>query len=112
MIFRALLTSLLALGLVACGSANLEHHQSTEPKLSLEQFFNGKLKAYGIVLDRSGNLLRRFEADLVGEWEGNQGELKEWFRFDDGEKTTRNWRLTKTGPKYLSRSGRRRDRYC
>lgn len=83
--------------LVACGSANLENHTSTSPELKLEEFFSGKLTAYGMVLDRSGNLLRRFEADLVGTWDGNKGELAEWFRFDDGEKSTRIWYLEKTG---------------
>lgn len=89
----------LAFVVVSCGSANIEQHQDTTPDLSLEQFFDGKLKAYGIVLDRLGNLLRRFEVDLVGQWTGNQGELKEWFVFDDGEKTTRTWQLTRVGEK-------------
>ncbi len=50
-----------------------------------------------MVLDRSGNLLRRFEVDLVGTWKGDKGELAEWFSFDDGEKSTRIWYLEKTG---------------
>ncbi len=87
----------LSFMLVACGSANLEHHASTNPELKLEEFFSGNLRAYGIVLDRSGNLLRRFEVDLIGTWEGNKGELAEWFRFDDGERSTRIWYLEKTG---------------
>jgi hypothetical protein len=82
--------------LAACGSASLEDHQSTTPNLKLEEFFAGDLKAYGMVLDRSGNLLRRFEVDLVGTWQGNKGQLAEWFRFDDGEKSTRTWYLEKT----------------
>ena len=90
-----IIASLVSL-LTACGSANLEQHQDTLPEFRLEHFFNGKLKAYGIVLDRSGNLLRRFEADLIAEWKGNKGELKEWFEFDDGEKTTRIWQLSRS----------------
>ncbi|MCL9782372.1 DUF3833 domain-containing protein [Vibrio sp. S4M6] len=91
---RVWLTTSLVFLLTACGSANLEQHQDTLPELCLERFFDGKLKAYGIVLDRSGNLLRRFEADLIGQWQGKQGVLKEWFEFDDGEKTTRIWHLS------------------
>lgn len=83
--------------LVACGTANLDEHASTTPALKLEEFFSGELKAYGMVLDRSGNLLRRFEVDLVGTWQGDKGELAEWFRFDDGEKSTRTWYLQKIG---------------
>ncbi len=83
--------------LIGCGSANLSEHTGTTPELKLEQFFDGDLIAYGMVLDRSGNLLRRFEADLVAEWQGDRGEIKEWFRFADGERSTRIWKLTKTG---------------
>ncbi|MCG9697076.1 DUF3833 domain-containing protein [Shewanella sp. Isolate11] len=87
---------LMLVGVSGCGSASLDEHKGTQPELKLEQFFTGKLKAYGMVFDRSGNLLRRFNADLIGHWEGDTGELKEWFEFDDGEKSTRVWQLTKT----------------
>ncbi len=93
-ILSIILTILL---LAACASANIKEHQDTLPLLKLEQFFDGKLKAYGMVLDRSGNLLRRFEVDLLADWQGDNGQIKEWFRFDDGEKSTRIWQLTRTG---------------
>ncbi|MGB1319732.1 MAG: DUF3833 domain-containing protein [Vibrio gallaecicus] len=86
-----------ALFLFGCGSASLEKHAQTTPELKLEQFFDGELKAYGMVLDRSGNLLRRFEVKLLATWEGENGEIKEWFTFDDGERSIRNWNLTRTG---------------
>ncbi|MBW3696903.1 DUF3833 domain-containing protein [Vibrio sp. T187] len=92
-IFAALILVLLT----ACGSASLEQHKGTLPELKLETFFNGELVAYGMVLDRSGNLLRRFEVDLVASWQGDRGEISEWFRFNDGEKSTRIWALEKTG---------------
>jgi hypothetical protein len=76
-----------------CGSASLDDYSNTTPELKLKQFFDGKLKAYGIVLDRSGKLLRRFDVDLIANWDGDKGEIKEWFSFDDGEKSTRIWRL-------------------
>lgn len=81
--------------ITACSSASLDKHAQTQPLLKLEQFFNGDLTAYGMVLDRNGNLLRRFEVKLVGRWQGNKGELKEWFYFDDGETSTRTWNLEK-----------------
>lgn len=92
---KYLMSLLLLLLVTACGSASLEEHRGTQPELKLEHFFDGKLKAYGIVLDRSGNLLRRFEVDLVANWQGDNGEIKEWFEFDDGEKSTRIWQLKK-----------------
>ncbi|WP_375749030.1 DUF3833 domain-containing protein [Vibrio sp. HN007] len=93
---KQLVVFCLTLILTACGSASLDEHGSTTPDLKLEEFFSGELKAYGMVQDRSGNLLRRFEVDLLGSWEGNKGKLEEWFRFDDGEKSTRTWYLEKT----------------
>ncbi|MDB1125596.1 DUF3833 domain-containing protein [Vibrio algarum] len=83
--------------LTACGSASLKEHTNTTPELKLEQFFDGELKAYGMVLDRSGNLLRRFEVKLLASWQGDEGEIKEWFVFDDGEKSTRVWQLKNLG---------------
>lgn len=92
---KSLIFILLFLLLGGCGSASLGDYSDTTPELKLEQFFDGKLKAYGIVLDRSGKLLRRFDVDLIASWDGDQGEIKEWFLFDDGEKSTRIWRLNK-----------------
>jgi hypothetical protein len=91
---KIMLLSFLLL-LSACGSAGLDDYKNTSPELKLEQFFDGKLKAYGMVFDRSGLLLRRFEVDLLASWDGDNGEIKEWFVFDDGEKTTRIWQLVR-----------------
>ncbi|MGC9403550.1 DUF3833 domain-containing protein [Vibrio genomosp. F10 str. 9ZC157] len=87
----------LTIMLSACGNATLDKHKDTFPELKLEQFFDGELVAYGMVLDRSGNLLRRFEVKLLASWQGDTGEIKEWFEFDDGEKSTRNWQLKNIG---------------
>ncbi|MDP4984795.1 DUF3833 domain-containing protein [Pseudoalteromonas tunicata] len=92
---RFLLVIFSLLVLTACSNPTINDYQNTEPKLELDQFFNGKLKAYGLVLDRQGLVTRRFEVDLIGSWHNNHGELNEWFYFDDGEKSTRNWKLTK-----------------
>lgn len=85
----------LMLFISACSTPTLEKHQDTLPELKLEDFFQGELKAYGMVLDRSGNLLRRFEVKMLADWQGNKGEIKEWFEFDDGEKSIRIWQLEK-----------------
>ncbi|MCK6264224.1 DUF3833 domain-containing protein [Vibrio sp. ZSDE26] len=89
--------AIFVIALSGCGNASLDAHKNTLPVFSLEQFFDGELKAYGMVLDRSGNLSRRFEVKLLASWEGDKGEIKEWFTFDDGEKTTRVWHLINLG---------------
>jgi len=32
---------------------------------------------------------------MLGTWSDNRGKLEEWFVFDNGEKTTRSWLITK-----------------
>jgi hypothetical protein len=83
--------------LLSCSSPQLTDYSKTTPILDLQQFFNGKLVAYGMVLNRSGELTRRFNVDLDASWQGNKGIIDEQFVFDDGELSTRVWELTKVG---------------
>ncbi len=81
--------------LTACSSQNLSDYDDSKPLFKVEDYFNGPLQAQGIVLDRSGTVTRRFTVEMLGSWTGDQGKLEEWFVFDDGEKTTRTWLITK-----------------
>ena len=83
-----------ALLLAAC-SSNIQDYSNTNPELKLEEFFDGELKAYGVLFDYSGKLTRRFNVDLQASWQGDKGTINEWFEFDDGEKQTRIWQLEK-----------------
>ncbi|MBY6062957.1 DUF3833 domain-containing protein [Pseudidiomarina sediminum] len=83
--------------LASC-STNLESYKAQQPHLKLEEFFNGDLKAYGIVQDYSDEVVQRFSADIIGSWEGNEGVLDETFYYADGSTQKRVWQLTKTGP--------------
>lgn len=83
--------------LLGC-STSMEVYKDKGPALHLDEFFNGELKAWGIVMSRSGTVTRRFVATLVGEWKGNEGVLKEEFLFDDKEVQKREWKLKKVGP--------------
>lgn len=81
----------------ASGSASLTQYEKLSPELNVMEFFNGSVKAWGIVQDRQGRVLRRFEADLKGKWDGGDGILDEVFRYDDGEVQKRRWQLSLTG---------------
>ena len=94
---KNLLVIALTILLVACSSPSIDDYQGTQPELKLEEFFNGKLTAHGVVLDRNGKLTRKFSVDLLGTWENNKGKLEEWFIYDDGEKQTRTWYLENLG---------------
>lgn len=91
-----LLTALFfSMILVGCQSLNVDDYQAKGPQFAMDTFFEGKLVAKGVVQDRSGKVLRRFKADLVGTWKGNEGLLEEVFYWDDGEIQYRNWKLKK-----------------
>lgn len=92
---KLIILSMLSISLLSCTSPTVNDYKNTTPELTLESFFNGKLTAYGIVLDRKGKLTRRFSVKLEAEWNDNKGTINEWFTFDDGEKSTRTWQLTK-----------------
>lgn len=65
------------------------------PKLKFEEFFNGKVKAWGIIQDWRGKVTTRFKIDMIGTWEGNEGKLDEEFIFNDGKKMNRTWFVKK-----------------
>jgi hypothetical protein len=76
-------------------STTLKHYDQTDPEFKLEEFFNGNLKAYGIVQNRRGDVIRRFHVDMLGEWDSQSGTLYETFYYDDGEQQQRTWQLQK-----------------
>lgn len=76
---------------------DMSRYENLSPELNVMAFFNGSIKAWGIVQDRKGRVLRRFEADLKGKWEAADGILDEVFRYDDGEVQKRRWKLSLTG---------------
>ncbi|QIZ75681.1 DUF3833 domain-containing protein [Ferrimonas lipolytica] len=88
---------LLAITLLGC-SSNSESYQQMTPEFRLEQFFDGKLEAHGMVQQRSGAITRRFRAELMGSWQVEQGKLQgvldEQFYWDDGEVSERIWYLS------------------
>ncbi|MEH6452006.1 MAG: DUF3833 domain-containing protein [Psychromonas sp.] len=83
--------------LTACSAQKVDNYKDLGPQLLVDSYFNGPLEAQGIVLDRGGNVTRRFVVEMIGTWQGDKGTLEEWFVFDDGEKTTRTWTINKLG---------------
>ena len=54
-----------------------------KPRLIIEDFLSGNVKAWGILQNRSGKVTRQFSADLNGNWDGKQLILDEkFFRFN------------------------------
>lgn len=85
--------SLAALTLLLGCSQSVQNYKAEAPALSLQAFFAGSGKAYGVLQDWRGRQTLRFTADLCGEWVGEQGDLYEVFYFSDGRVEQRHWRL-------------------
>lgn len=94
---RLLLSAAVAAPMVlsGCASQNLDGYASEKPVLDLAQYFNGKIDAYGIFQDRSGQIVRRFTVVMDCRWEGANGVLDEAFTYSDGSAERRVWRLTR-----------------
>lgn len=85
----------LILGLLSSCSTAIDHYRDSSPNFKLEAFFNGPLRAYGMVQDYSEQVTRRFIVNMIARWEGNEGILEEDFIYADGEKQRRVWYLNK-----------------
>lgn len=96
MLRNVLLCGLLILGLTGCSAAmKPEDFQGREPRFVLEDYFEGKTKAWGMFHDRFGNLRREFVVDITGTWDGKTLILDEEFKYADGEQDRRVWTITK-----------------
>tara|TARA_S200000501_G_scaffold337849_1_gene344239 strand:- start:114 stop:641 length:528 start_codon:yes stop_codon:yes gene_type:complete len=69
--------------------------KNQKPRLIIENYLSGNVKAYGILQNRSGKVTRQFVADLNGKWNENQLILDEKFNWSDGEIQTRQWKIKK-----------------
>ena len=72
-----------------------EDFKNKEPRLIIEEYLSGEVKAWGVLQNRSGKVIRQFSADLNGKWDGKQLILDEKLNWDDGEIQTRQWQITK-----------------
>ena len=58
-----------------------EDFKNKEPRLIIEEYLLGDVKAWGVLQNRSGKVTRQFSADLNGKWDGKQLILDEKFYF-------------------------------
>lgn len=99
------LVAILVLLLAGC-AVDPAIYADEEPRMRIEEYFAGKTRGWGIVQDRSGEVIRRFVVDMHGTFEGDEFVLREDFRYDDGEIDHREWRVRVTGKHtYEGRAG-------
>lgn len=78
---------------------------TTADPFRIKEYFEGRVRAEGLVEDRFGRVRRKFSVVVDGHGEGDDFVLDERFYFDDGEQTRRVWRVRETGPgRYVGRA--------
>ena len=92
-IFALIVTILLT----SCSENNMKpkDFKDQKPRLIIEEYLSGNVKAWGILQNRSGKVTRQFSADLNGRWDGKELILDEKFIWNDGEIQTRQWKIDK-----------------
>lgn len=91
---KALIASISAAVLTACGSVDVDHYAREKPELELSSFFDGTIDAWGIFQKRDGAVARRFHVVIEANWKSPQeGVLDERFTYSDGETQRRVWTL-------------------
>lgn len=88
---RFIFILVLFLFLIGCSPMNVQEYKTTEPKLDLFTYFEGKSTAYGQFQSRSGEVKRRFKVAITGTVEGKILTLDEQFVYDDGQTEERIW---------------------
>ena len=74
---------------------SLKYYSETSPRLDIKEYFQGDLKAWGMVQDWKGKVITRFDIDMYGSWDGDTGTLDETFNYYDGKKWKRKWVIKK-----------------
>ena len=97
---------LLATAMLAgCAAPEVSDYAREQPVLDLRAYFNGRVDGHGIFTDRSGKVVRRFTVTIEGRWNGDEGVLDEDFRYSDGSRQRRVWRLRQLpGGRYVGRA--------
>ena len=96
-----IIKSIILLGVIimlsSCSSNKLAFYNGTAPTADIKEYFDGPIKAWGIVQDWRGRVVRRFDITMVGSWDGDTGTLREKFDYYDGEQQERIWTIKKLG---------------
>ncbi len=98
---RYFFLALLAVMLAGCSSVQLSDYAQEKPRFDLQQYFNGRVVAHGVVQDRSGKVIRRMTVNMTCTWVGDTGTLDEDFTYADGKKERRVWTIKKQGDRYV-----------
>jgi hypothetical protein len=103
---RTLALMVSAFFLSSCGTMANNFFEDGTPELVLEEFFEGKTRAWGVFEDRFGNLRAQFTVDIKGTWKDQTLTLEEDFVYASGREDRRVWSIAKQSDgRYEGRAG-------
>ena len=79
--------SLVICTITGCSNSSMENVISKNLSFDLLEYFDGETTAWGLVVDRFGNLQRTFKVRLNGNIDNKQLLLKEYFTYNDGKQS-------------------------
>mgnify|MGYP006285256597 CR=1 FL=1 len=97
---KSLVATLLCITLLSGCATHLDgaRYREQTPAFDLFAFFEGEIRAWGLVQNRSGEVVQRFEVDIVGTVDGDRLTLDERFRYSLGDGVReRVWTITRSG---------------
>ena len=94
---KTIFTILVAILLTNCSGNMMKpiDFKDQKPRLIIEDYLSGNVKAWGILQNRFGKVTRQFSAELNGTWDGKQLILDEKFNWSDGKIQKRQWTINK-----------------
>lgn len=94
---KPLLVGVAGASIMGCSlSIDGEVYEQQQPAFDIEQFFDGQVTAWGIVQNRSGEVVQRFVVDIDGSINDDKLILDETFTYGLGEgPLKRVWTITK-----------------
>ena len=69
-------------------------YELTAPAFDLKARLNGPMICEGVIYGPLGRVTSRFVGHFEISWDGNRGEMRERFEYDNGDTQTRAWHLT------------------
>lgn len=82
--------------LIGCSATKVDYYKTTSPKMDVKEYFNGPVKAWGIVQNWSGRVVSQFDVKMFGKWtEDDTGILEEDFVYYSGKTQRRIWKIKK-----------------
>lgn len=94
---KRIIAVILAALLAGCAGPDIQQYKTATPQLDPAEYFTGVTDAWGMFQKRNGEVSKRFHVEITGSQQQGTLTLDERFRYDDGSKEQRVWRLERDG---------------